>query len=147
MIDILNRYTKAVLYHSDTADTIAAAVVEAAASGADLRGADLRGADLRGADLRGADLRGADLRGADLRGADLRGAGVIRIISNYEVTLYPGKNGPELAYGCERHPLADWPALVDKLCMKHNRPDVADEIRAIIELCKTVKQPVFEDAR
>jgi uncharacterized protein YjbI with pentapeptide repeats len=142
MIDILNRYTKAVLYHSDTADTIAAAVVEAAASGADLRGADLRGADLRGADL-----RGADLRGADLRGADLRGAGVIRIISNYEVTLYPGKNGPELAYGCERHPLADWPALVDKLCMKHNRPDVADEIRAIIELCKTVKQPVFEDAR
>jgi len=104
MIEILHRYTRAVLYASATADTIAEAVVEADDAHADLRGADLtradlrgadltradltradltradltradlRGAALRGADLRDADLRGADLRDADLRGADLRGA-------------------------------------------------------------------------
>jgi hypothetical protein len=74
VIEILNRYTKAVLYTSATADTIAAAVLETRTRGADLGGADLRGADLRGADLRGADLRGAYLRGAYLRGADLSGA-------------------------------------------------------------------------
>ena len=54
MIEILNRYTKAVLYTSATADTIAAAVLETRTRGADLSGADLRGADLSGADLRGA---------------------------------------------------------------------------------------------
>ena len=74
MIEILNRYTRLVLYTSATADTIAAAVVEAREKGAHLRGAHLRGAHLRGADLRGAYLRGAYLQGADLQGADLQGA-------------------------------------------------------------------------
>ena len=64
MIEILNRYTRLVLYTSATADTIAAAVVEAREKGAHLRGAHLRGADLQGAYLRGAYLQGADLRGA-----------------------------------------------------------------------------------
>ena len=88
MIEILHRYTKAVIYRSE-AETIGAAAKEALASRADLRGADLtdadltdavltravlRDADLRGANLRDANLTGADLRGADLRGADLRGA-------------------------------------------------------------------------
>jgi hypothetical protein len=74
LIEILNRYTKAVLYTSATADTIAAAVLETRTRGADLGGAYLSGADLSGADLGGAYLRGADLSGAYLRGADLRGA-------------------------------------------------------------------------
>ena len=88
MIEIIHRYTRAVIYRSE-ADTIGAAAKEALASRADLRGADLtdadltyavlRGAvltyaDLRGADLTGAVLRGADLMGADLTGADLTGA-------------------------------------------------------------------------
>jgi hypothetical protein len=99
MYEIIHRYTSAVLYKSESATDIKAAVVEAVASGANLRGADLRGADLygaylggaylyganmgganlsggnlRGADLRGANLSVADLSGADLRGANLRGA-------------------------------------------------------------------------
>ena len=49
MIEILNRYTKAVLYTSATADTIAAAVLETRTRGADLGGAYLSGADLSGA--------------------------------------------------------------------------------------------------
>ena len=47
MIDILNRYKRVVLYHSETAQTIADAVLEAHAAHADLRCADLRCADLR----------------------------------------------------------------------------------------------------
>ena len=79
MIEILNRYTNASLYKSETATSLAECVKQAASSGANLSGADLRGADLydanlSGANLSGADLRGADLRGANLSGADLRGA-------------------------------------------------------------------------
>ena len=59
MIEILHRYTKAVLKTVDSDS---------------LRSADLYGADLRSADLYGADLRSADLRSADLYGADLRSA-------------------------------------------------------------------------
>jgi len=89
MIEILNRYTRAVIYASASAETIAQAVVEAARvranlSYADLREANLSGADLREANLSGAylsraylsraDLRDADLSGAYLRDADLRDA-------------------------------------------------------------------------
>jgi len=84
MIDILNRWTRAILHHSETATTIAEAVIEARSAGADLYGANLYGANLHEADLYGADLReadlyeanlgGADLREADLYGANLRGA-------------------------------------------------------------------------
>jgi hypothetical protein len=70
--DILNRWTQAVIYHSDTAVALAAALKDAVASEANLSGADLSGADLSMADLRWADLRGADLSEADLRMADLR---------------------------------------------------------------------------
>jgi hypothetical protein len=72
--EIVNRFTRAVLYQSSTAEEISSAALEALRSGADLRGAVLRGADLSGADLSGADLRRADLRAADLRGADLSDA-------------------------------------------------------------------------
>lgn len=88
MIDILNRWTRAVVYHSDTAQTIAEAVLEcqqraseagwrADLQGAYLRDADLQGADLQRADLRGANLMGADLRGAFLQRADLEGADLV----------------------------------------------------------------------
>ena len=73
MIEIVHRYTRAVIYRSE-ADAIGAAAKEALASRADLRGADLADADLTYAVLRGAVLRGADLMGADLTGADLTGA-------------------------------------------------------------------------
>ena len=74
MIEILHRYTKAVMYRSETAETVAQAVSEAVKAKAYLSGADLSGADLRSANLRSADLSGADLRSADLSGADLRSA-------------------------------------------------------------------------
>ena len=51
-IDIIHRYTKAVLFRAETAESIRDAVVVAVGSGAYLRGANLRGAYLRGAYLR-----------------------------------------------------------------------------------------------
>jgi hypothetical protein len=74
MINISNRYTRAVLYHSETAQTIAEAVAEAYGRGATLRGANLAGANLAGANLAGANLAGADLREANLAEANLHGA-------------------------------------------------------------------------
>jgi len=74
-IQIVSRYTGALLFEHECDDNTIRKTIEAArASGANLREADLREADLRGANLRGADLCEADLRGADLRGANLRGA-------------------------------------------------------------------------
>ena len=74
MINILSRWTFAVIYHSETATTIAEAAAEAVRTGADLIDADLTGADLTGAHLTGAHLIGAHLTGAHLTGADLIGA-------------------------------------------------------------------------
>jgi Pentapeptide repeats (8 copies) len=74
MYDIVNRWTRSVLYHSETGSDVSWAAREALAGGADLSGAFLRNADLSGAVLRGAVLSGADLRNAVLRGADLSGA-------------------------------------------------------------------------
>jgi len=71
MIEILQRYTRAVLYTSATATEIAEAVREAVASRADLSGAYLSRADLSGANLSGAYLSGANLSGAYLSGAYL----------------------------------------------------------------------------
>jgi hypothetical protein len=76
--EILHRYTKAVLYASATAQTIAEAVVEARASWADLSGANLSGANLSRADLSWADLSGADLSRADLSWANLSRANLSR---------------------------------------------------------------------
>ena len=56
MIDILNRYTGAVLYHDEAAQTMTDAVLSAVKSRANLSGADLSGAILSGAKLSGADL-------------------------------------------------------------------------------------------
>jgi hypothetical protein len=74
-IEILNRWSNAVIFASDVEDnTVAATLSAAREAGADLSGADLRDANLRGADLSGADLSDANLRDANLRGADLSGA-------------------------------------------------------------------------
>jgi uncharacterized protein DUF5758/pentapeptide repeat protein len=67
-MDIKNRWTDAVLFHSDTAQNIREAMTEALRKGADLSGADLSGANLSGANLRSANLSGADLRSANLSG-------------------------------------------------------------------------------
>ena len=56
--DILNRYTKALLYSTDAA-TLREAAEMAVRVSADLRGADLRDANLGNADLRDANLGGA----------------------------------------------------------------------------------------
>ncbi len=73
MIEIKNS-EGIVLYASETASDLRAAVVEAVGKKANLRGADLREANLREANLREANLRGASLREANLRWANLRGA-------------------------------------------------------------------------
>ena len=73
MIEILNRYTKAVLYPSE-AETLGAAVKEGMALRADLTGAVLTDAGLTRAVLTGADLTDADLTDADLTGAVLTDA-------------------------------------------------------------------------
>ena len=70
-IDILNRYTRAVIYHSETATTIAEAVVEAIKNRASLNDASLNGANLNGANLNGANLNRASLIGASLDDASL----------------------------------------------------------------------------
>ena len=70
-INILHRYTGAVLYSSATAQTIAEAVAEATKRGANLECANLRGANLRGANLECANLECANLRGANLECANL----------------------------------------------------------------------------
>ena len=123
MVEIVNRYTRALLYASTTVADITAAVIEAARSGASLEraylgganlgGADLGGANLRGAYLRGADLRGADLRDANLRGADLRGA--IGLLPNGSVPLQIGgtrnwiivREAGKITIGC-MHESVEW---------------------------------------
>jgi hypothetical protein len=78
MMQILSRWTGALLYESATANDIAEAVVEAAQKRANLSGANLSRADLRDANLSGANLSRADLRDANLSGANLSGANLSR---------------------------------------------------------------------
>ena len=132
MIEIVHRYTRAVIYRSE-ADAIGAAAKEALASRADLRGAvltdadltyavlmgadltqaDLRGAVLRGAVLRGADLTGADLSDADLTDADLSNSNcgtalgdILRITGTRHAIIAVDENN--ISIGCMRHDLAWW---------------------------------------
>ena len=73
MIEIKN-FERIVLYASETASDLRAAVVEAVGKKADLGGANLHWADLGGANLGGANLHWANLGGADLGGANLHWA-------------------------------------------------------------------------
>ena len=92
--------------------------------GADLGDANLGDANLRCANLGGANLRGAYLGGADLRGANLRGANfggtAVGYVGSYGWMSWLEKDGTRvLRFGCETHPLADWPALCGPLARKH----------------------------
>ena len=78
MIVILNRWTRAQIYKSETAQSIAEAVSEALNGGAYLSGADLSRADLSRADLSRANLSRAYLSRANLSGANLSGANLSR---------------------------------------------------------------------
>ncbi len=89
-VEILKRYTRAVLYSSKTAQTIAEAVVEAVSRRANLGGANLEGANLEGANLEGANLEGANLGRAYLEGANLGGANLGR--ANLEGAYLEGAN-------------------------------------------------------
>ena len=73
-IDIIERWTRAVLYHSENASDIRAAVLQAIKAGANLSGANLSYANLSYANLSGANLSGAYLSGANLSGANLSDA-------------------------------------------------------------------------
>ena len=68
--DILNRWTRALAYHSEKT-TQREAILGAVENKAVLRDAVLSGADLSGADLSDADLSVAVLRDADLSAAVL----------------------------------------------------------------------------
>ena len=61
-MDILNRWTRAVLFSADVG-SFGAAITAAIEAGADLRDANLTGADLHDANLRAANLRDANLTG------------------------------------------------------------------------------------
>jgi len=72
--EIKHRYTDAVIYRSETAETLREAVEEAVKAGVDLSEADLANAGLSKANLAGAYLSGADLANAGLSKANLAGA-------------------------------------------------------------------------
>ncbi len=120
-MDLLNRFTNAVIFSAEAA-SIKDLVVAAVAAKADLCEANLRGADLRGADLCEANLRGADLRGADLCEANLRGAdlceadlcGANAEINGHRVLQLNGLPYPilitdtHLRAGCQIHTFSAW---------------------------------------
>jgi hypothetical protein len=78
MIEIVNRYTRAVIYRAEEATDFKTAVEAAVKAEIDLYQADLIGARLDGASLDGARLDGASLDGARLDGASLDGARLVR---------------------------------------------------------------------
>jgi hypothetical protein len=77
MIEIVNRWTRAVIFSGEYA-SLKEAVEAAVRSRADLSRANLSRANLSGANLSGALLSGADLSGALLSGADLSRANLSR---------------------------------------------------------------------
>jgi len=158
MIEIVNRWTLAVLYKSENAKTVAGAVKEAYLQGGELRGAYLQGANLRGADLRGASLQGADLRGANLRGAYLRDANLqdanLRDANLQDVIGLLGEVVPlqisgtrdwiivreegHITIGCEHHPLGWWREHYQAIGRReHYTEEQIEEYRRHIEYCAT----------
>jgi uncharacterized protein YjbI with pentapeptide repeats len=136
MIEILNRYTGAVI-QAIAADSLRWANLSGAnLSGADLRGADLRGANLSWANLSWADLseanlRGADLRGANLRGADLREAACLMAYGDF--LRLSGRrhaiiavDSDHVSIGCFRMALSEW--LVDYEAVLQDKGYSEDEI-------------------
>ena len=105
MIEIKNS-EGIVLYASETASDLRAAVVEAVGKKANLYEANLRGANLRGASLREANLDGANLYEANLDGANLGGANLgganLRRANLCWADLGGARCGSVLAEKCDR---------------------------------------------
>ena len=108
-MEILNRWTKALLY----------------SSAADLRNANLSEADLRNANLSAADLSAADLRNANLSEADLRGSeclhaqgDFIRLAGTRHAVIATDENN--VSIGCIRNTLAWWREHFDTAGRKEN---------------------------
>ena len=86
MYQIKNKWTDAVLFASETADSVRDALLAAIAANADLRNADLRSANLSGADLSGANLTPIrDDLWAVLSSAPAEVAGLLAAIRNGNV--------------------------------------------------------------
>lgn len=99
MIEIKHWLTGAVIYRSENADTVRAAILEAVKSGASLSGANLSGADLRDANLDGIKITGA------LSLTGLRWPVVIFFrVGACAVTQI----------GCERHEVSSWSGFDDE---------------------------------
>jgi hypothetical protein len=98
-VEIINRWSGAVIYHSETATTIAEAVAEAVGTGAKLTGAKLTRADLTRANLTRADLTRANLADANLTRRRLTIVG-----SRHVVTAY----GQWVVIGCRAYDIDQW---------------------------------------
>lgn len=118
-MEILNRFTNAVIF-SIAGNSLQNADLQGAnLQGANLRYADLRYADLRGADLGYADLWYAKLQDADLRYATFRGATfrgeilksnpIFISCSLWEVTI----TNEFMTIGCQRHTHLQWLNFAD----------------------------------
>ena len=99
-MDILHRYTGAVLYSSATAQTIAEAVVEAVRNGANLVRANLYRANLEGANLEGANLECAKTSEA----TKIDRIAITLVGSRHVVTAYSGR----VRIGCQERSYANW---------------------------------------
>ena len=120
MIKILNRYTKALLYSSATAQNIASALIEAVQKGANLQGANLRGANLDGAYLAGANLQGAYLQGA--HGITPR---VLQILGSRHPLIV--KDYGNVTIGCHHKPLEWWEEHYRAIARKEGYSDTEVE--------------------
>ena len=93
MIEILNRYTKAVLYKSESATTVKEAVVEAVTAKCNLSGSNLSGSNLSYSNLSYSNLRGIDLSYSNLSGSNLSGSNL-----SYSNLSYSNLRGIDLSY-------------------------------------------------
>ena len=138
MVEIVNRYTLAVMYKSDTAKTVADAVVDAVSRCADLRYANLQGANLQGANLRCADLRYANLRYANLQGANLlcanlQGVKNIPPVAAAQTSIVPSKGS-----------VIGWKRCIDGVIVKLLIPEDARRSNATGRKCRAEFADVLE---
>lgn len=135
MIEILHRYTKAVLYKQETAADIAEAVIAAALSRANLIEANLSRANLSGANLSRANLSGADLSRADLSGA----AGIVptplQILGTRHALIVFDYGKVEI--GCHHFSIQHWEAHFEAIGAKENyTAQQIEEYGEYIALCR-----------
>ena len=142
MIEILHRYTKAVMYRSETAETVAQAVSEAVKAKANLSGADMRGADMISADLSGANLSGADMRSANLSGADMRSADM-RCADLRGIKNIPAISAAQLVVAPEGN-LIGWKKCVNGVIVKLRIPEDAKRSNGTGRKCRAEFADVIE---